>query len=179
MQRERNMSREKFSCCQWWTGEVYQWQQGLSDKKNYSVTDRSQVWLLVMHWTPIYSLTVRNKNSVKYLLCKIVCRAMFSCYSKTAIPHYSCNISFSTHLPTHQPLAIVFDSWGRVERQMRARSCHHFTFPLLQPDRTWITVNDSSLPQSDLTCCSPSSCSLTPSHSQPPLMGPQWVAKLP
>lgn len=97
---------------------------------------------------------------------------MFSC-NKIDIPHCSCNISFSTHPPTHQPPASqpLYDRWGvGGETDESQGAPRHFTFPLLQPDRTWITVNDSPpRPQSDLTChrlSSPCSSS-SPSHLHP------------
>lgn len=48
----------------------------------------------------------------------------------------------------------------------------HFTFPLLQPDRAWITVNDGPpQPQNHLTRSS--------TLHLPTLMAPRWVAELP
>lgn len=52
----------------------------------------------------------------------------------------------------------------------------HFTFPLLQPDRAWITVNDSPpRPQNHLTRHRLSRSSALRLPSQ---MGPRWVSKL-
>lgn len=84
----------------------------------------------------------------------------------------------SSHSPVTRQPAIVYDRWGwRGETDESQGAPRHFTFPLLQPDRTWITVNDSPpRPQSDLTC---HRLSLCPPAPPPTLMGPRWVAKLP
>lgn len=87
-------------------------------------------------------------------------------------------------LTAHRRPAIVHDRWScKGETDERQGTPRHFTFPLLQPDRTWITVNDSPpRPPSHLTChrLSPRHLSPPPLPPTPPaLMGPRWVAELP
>lgn len=135
------------------------------------------------HSTPSCSRTERlreRSKSVKWLKAQMIQSDAEVEQNRYASLFYLLQYP-SSHSPVTRQPAVAYDRWGwRGETDERQGTPRHFTFPLLQPDRTWITVNDSpARPQSDLTCRRLSLGCPIPPPPLPTLMGPRWVAKLP